>query len=102
MLRSLLAAVILLMATSSYAETIHLETINYLYDLGHATAFDFEAGSTHQCGSKMYRVVSTDLEVLKRKYSMLLTAVVSGKKVIVDAGDCYGNRRLVDWTRIYN
>lgn len=102
MLRSIVITLFLLAATDSLAESVQLETIDFLYDLAHATQFDFEAGDTHVCGSKMYRVKSTDTDVLKRRYSMLLAAVVSGKKVILDAGSCDGSRRLVGWIRIYN
>lgn len=86
------------------AEDVSGQTVSYVYQPDLApTEFDFDVGKTHGCGSTMYRVKSNDETTANRKFSLILAAFSSGKKVSFhDSGVCSGNRSIVTWVRITN
>ncbi len=97
-----IAALILFIAcNSAFAESVTLDSVSFVYELESANSFDFAAGGTHQCGSNLYRVTSNVPESLNRKFSLVLVALTADKSLIVDAGPCQGDRRLVGWVRVY-
>lgn len=92
---------LLVVCSSSFAESVVLDSVSYVYDIDVENVFDFAAGANHQCGSNLYRVRSDNAESVKRRFSMVLVAVTADKSLIVNAGPCDGNRRLVGWVRVY-
>ncbi len=102
MKQSIAVLVFLFISTNSLAETISFDSIEYVYQLDSQHSFDFAGGASHQCGSNLYRVKSTSSESIGRKFSMVLAAFFAGETIIVSAGDCEGNRRVVSWVRVYN
>jgi len=78
--------------------------INYVYQQDLApTEFEFSLSRQHDCGSGIYRVVSNNEAVANRKFSLVLAAFTSGKKISFhDIGECFENRTLVSWIRITN
>ena len=100
-MKKFLVLILFAVCNNSFAEMVTLNSIDYVYELDADTSFDFAGGAVHQCGSNLYRVVSSAQESVNRKFSMLLMALASDKTVIVNAGACSGERRLVGWVRVY-
>ncbi len=100
MKQSIAALLLLLISTHSSAESVSLDSINYVYELNSQHSFDFAGGASHHCGSNQYRVKSTSSESIARKFSIVLAAFIAEKRIIVNAGDCEGDRRIVGWVRI--
>lgn len=86
------------------AEDVSGRTVNYVYQPDLApTEFEFDANRTHSCGSTLYRVKSNDEATADRKFSLILAAFASGKKISFhDTGTCSGSRSIVSWIRITN
>lgn len=89
---------------ASAAEDVHGRTVGYVYQPDLApTEFEFEANRQHGCGSSLYRVRSNDEATASRKFSLVLAAFASGKKIAFhDTGACVSGRAVVAWVRITN
>jgi len=92
--------------TSFAAEDVHGLTVDYVYQFDHSnsTVFDINIPSRpHSCGSTLYRSYSGSDAIASRKFSLVLTAFTSGKKISFhDTGVCEGSRVKVSWIRITN
>ena len=86
------------------AENVYGTSVSYVYQVGsEPTQFDFQSSRTNECGSSLYRVTSDDVHIANRKFSLVLAAFISGKRLAFhDTGTCAGNRALVSWVRITN
>lgn len=105
MKKSLLTAALVLSVNSVFAGTdVAGKTVNYVYQPDLApTEFEFEAARTNSCGSRLYRVQSSNEAIANRKFSMVLAAFTSGKKIAFhDKEVCVNGRSLVAWVRIVN
>lgn len=105
MKKLLLGAAVTFSVTSVFAGTdVSGQTVNYVYQPDIATTeFEFEASRANSCGSNLYRVQSSNEAIANRKFSMVLAAFTSGKKISFhDKGECVNGRSLVAWVRIVN
>lgn len=88
------------------AEDVHGIEVGYVYqfDSTDPTAFDIYLPSrTHTCGSGLYRSYSPSEAIANRKFSLVLSAFMSGKKISYrDHGVCEGSRSKIGWIRIVN
>ena len=100
-MKKFLVLILFAVCNNAFAEAVTLDSIDYVYELDADNSFDFAGGAIHDCGTNTYRVLSNSQESVNRKFSMLLMALASDKTVIVNAGACSGQRRLVGWVRVY-
>ena len=103
-MKKLLVLILFAVCNTAIAESVTLTSIDYVYELDADNSFDFAGGANHTCEdgtSNVYRISSNSQESVNRKFSMLLMALASGNTVIVNAGACAGDRRMVGWVRIY-
>ncbi len=79
-------------------------TIHYVYQLdSDPTVFEFNSTVINDCGSSLYRVKSPTESVANRKFSLVLSAFLAGKKLAFhDTGLCEGDRSVVAWVRLIN
>jgi len=98
----LFVVVLIVSSSASAAKDVSGRTIDYVYQPDLApTEFDFAANLTHGCGTNIYRVRSNDEATANRKFSIILAAFTSGKKIAFhDTEVCAGNRSIVSWVRI--
>jgi len=85
-------------------QDVRSKVVSVLYQPDLApTEFDFYAdGYTHQCGGSALRVRSSTVDITNRKFSLLSTALVSGKKISFrETGVCIsGGRMEVSWVQL--
>lgn len=104
-MRCLMGLVIFLVSSHVFAgRDVRSSVVNYIYQLdSEATVFEFNASTTHRCGSSIYRVKSPSVAVANRKFSMVFGAFIANKRLAFhDKEICEGNRSLVSWVRIIN
>lgn len=66
------------------AEDVHGQKVGYVYqyDNSDTTKFDVDIPERpHECGSTLYRSSSTSDAIANRKFTLILTAFVSDKKI---------------------
>lgn len=85
-------------------ENVSGVSVDFVYQQDLApTEFEFSSSRRHDCGSGIYRVVSNDETIANRKFSLVLAAFTSGKKLAFhDTGVCIENRAIISWMRITN
>jgi len=102
----LIIIIIFFTSTIHAAEDVHGLTVGYVYQFDHpdSTVFDINIPSRpHSCGSTLYRSYSSSDAIANRKFSLVLTAFTSSKKISFhDTGVCEGTRMKVAWIRITN
>lgn len=107
---ALLGSAVVLAGTCQLASATTIsansQTVGFVYQLSDPESFDFEVpGLTSDCGSNFYRVRTADLAVLNRKFTLILSAFLSDRKISFsyeDVGSCESNRKLIGWVRITN
>ncbi len=79
-------------------------TVNYVYQLdSDSTVFEFSISAVNSCGSYHYKVKSPNEDVANRKFSLVLAAFSSGKRIMfADMQVCEGDRTVVSWVRLVN
>jgi len=86
------------------AGDVHGLVIESVYqpDFDNTTTFDIIVKNhTNSCGTRLYRSVSSSEAIANRKFSLVLTAFTSGKKIsLYDLGECDYNRSKAGWIRI--
>ena len=93
------------LANFAYAgqDVFNLE-VEYVYQqsFDDSTTFEFAVKNrSHSCGSNLYRSRSPSDSIAQRKFSLILAAFTSGKKVSInETGACEGSRMVVEWVRI--
>lgn len=100
-----LGAILLAISISAHAaKDVYGTAVNFVYQLdGAATEFEFSSSTPHGCGGSTYKVISTDDVIANRKFSIVLSAFMSDKKLdFHDTEVCQGNRSVVAWVRIVN
>lgn len=105
MKKLLLTAALVFISSSTLAGTdVDGQTVSFVYQPDLApTEFEFEASRPNSCGSRLYRVQSNNETIANRKFSIVLAAFTSGKKIaFYDKEECIGGRSLVAWVRIVN
>lgn len=82
------------------------QAVGYVYqvDTTDPTLFEFHLPDrTNICNSTSYRSKSDNEQVASRKFSMVLSALMSDKKITFhETGDCESGRALVGWIRLHN
>ena len=63
-------------------------------------SFDFAGGEPHEFGSNLYCAPSGTDDSVSRKFSLLLTAFVAEKRILVNTEGCEDNRMKVGWIRL--
>jgi len=66
-----------------------------------STQFEITSSTENSCGSSTYIVKSPNNAVATRKFSLILTALTTNKKVSFnDTEICDGNRSVITWIRL--
>ncbi len=90
----------LIFNTIAFADPVTIDKINYVYVLDSEKSFDFSGGSTHECGSTLYRTTTQTEDIANRKFALALAAYTAGKKVMINTEGCSSNRMKFGWIRI--
>lgn len=99
-MKSYILGLALIISPQSYSEAVDLSTVNFVYELGNLMSFDFSSGSNHECGTNIYQVNGPTEESANRKFTLVLSAFMTDKKLKVNTEGCNGNRMKVGWVRL--
>ncbi|WP_444930643.1 hypothetical protein ACJJIF_02355 [Microbulbifer sp. SSSA002] len=76
------------------------QELDTVYKLDDETQFEFKVSGGNSCGGTWYRVKNPTESIESRKFSIVLTAYTTGKKIdFHDLEVCEGNRSTVGWVR---
>ena len=98
----ILSTYLAFLSVNAFAAELNLNSVSYVYEIGESNTFDFSSGPTHECGTNLYRVSSPSADSVNRKFSLVLSAFMADKKLIVNTEVCTGNRMKVSWIRLTN
>ncbi|MCO7223347.1 hypothetical protein [Pleionea sp. CnH1-48] len=104
-MKTFISIVIGVMALPAIAgKDVNDRTVNYVYQPDLApTEFEFSANRTNACGTDLYRVQSPDEATADRKFSLVLAAFTTKKKLSFhDTEVCKSGRAVVSWVKLVN
>jgi len=81
-MKSIITLVIFGLCSQAFAaKNVASSSVSFIYQLdSDATVFEFKASVPNDCGSSLYRGHSPNEAVTNRKFSLVLSAFMSGKK----------------------
>ena len=103
-LRCLAVSAVLLACSPAFGEDVMDQSVGFVYQLSDPHSFDFQVpGRVSDCGSDLYRVREDNVDVVNRKFNLVVSAFMGGKHIAFSApetGSCAGSRKVVSWIRL--
>ena len=96
---------IVLCSVATHADTLHNKTVTGVFvNQGSLIAITYEpvesVNNPNNCDVS-YLQLNSDAEFFKEQYSMLLTALASGKPVDISVGTACGYNLIIDWLFVH-
>ncbi|MCF6440294.1 hypothetical protein L1077_12680 [Pseudoalteromonas luteoviolacea] len=82
--------------------TVRAGLVSYVYQLDTLpTEFDFSIAESNECGSSIYRVKSSDVNITNRKFAIVMQAFEHGDILeFTDTDECDHNRAIVSNVKV--